>query len=211
MPKVSFTVSARTAKLIGQENFATAEGAIVELVKNGYDADAKNCIIIFQNHGEFAENPTIYIVDNGIGMTSEVIKANWMKIGTDDKLQNYLSEGGRVKTGAKGIGRFALDRLGLSSKMSTVSKKPIEGSIWKVEWSDFDQLGIAIHEVEADLDNDNDLDLKAELQAQFSSFSSISKLLDEVDFYSGTILKIDSLKDNWDEDSIKSLFDNLEV
>jgi signal transduction histidine kinase len=211
MPKVSFTVSARTAKLIGQENFATAEGAIVELVKNGYDADAKNCIIIFQNHGEFAENPTIYIVDNGIGMTSEVIKANWMKIGTDDKLQNYLSEGGRVKTGAKGIGRFALDRLGLSSKMSTVSKKPVEGSIWEVEWSDFDRLGIAIHEVEADLNNYNDLDLKAELQSQFSSFPSMSKLLDEVDFYSGTILKIDSLKDNWDEDAIKSLFDNLEV
>ena len=211
MPKVSFTVSARTAKLIGQENFATAEGAIVELVKNGYDADAKNCIIIFQNHGEFAENPTLYIVDNGLGMTSEVIKTNWMKIGTDDKLQNYLSEGGRVKTGAKGIGRFALDRLGLSSKMSTVSKKPVEGSIWEVEWSDFDRLGIAIHEVEADLDNDNDLDLKAELQTQFSSFSSIAKLLDEVEFYSGTILKIDSLKDNWDEDAIESLFDNLEV
>jgi len=48
MTKVSFTVSARTAKLIGQENFSTADGAIVELVKNGYDADARNCIIIFE-------------------------------------------------------------------------------------------------------------------------------------------------------------------
>lgn len=142
MPKVSFTVSARTAKLIGQENFATAEGAIVELVKNAYDADAKNCIIIFKNHEEFTENPVIYIVDNGIGMTSDVIKTNWMKIGTDDKLQNYMSEGGRVKTGAKGIGRFALDRLGFSSEMRTVSMEPAEGTIWRVEWSDFDRLGV---------------------------------------------------------------------
>lgn len=211
MPKISFTVSARTAKLIGQENFATAEGAIVELVKNSYDADAMNCIIIFQNHNEFAKNPTIYIVDNGVGMASDVIKANWMKIGTDDKLQNYMSDGGRVKTGAKGIGRFALDRLGLSSEMHTLSKNPVEGSIWKVEWSDFDRLGIAIHEVEADLENNNDLDLKAELQSQFSDFYPIGELLNELDFKSGTILKIDSLKDSWDEEAIKRLFDNLEV
>ncbi|AEE51084.1 ATP-binding protein [Haliscomenobacter hydrossis] len=211
MSKVSFSVSARTAKLIGQENFANAEGAIVELVKNGYDADAKNCIIIFQNHGHFADAPTIYIVDNGVGMDGEVIKNNWMKIGTDDKLENYLSEGGRVKTGAKGIGRFALDRLGLSSEMYTVSKEPIEGSIWKVEWSDFDRSGIAIHEVEADLENDNNLDLQSELQSQFNEFAPIANLLDDIDFSSGTILKINSLKDSWDEKTIKSLFDNLEV
>lgn len=211
MSKVSFSVSARTAKLIGQENFANAEGAIVELVKNGYDADAKNCIIIFQNHGHFADAPTIYIVDNGVGMDVEVIKNNWMKIGTDDKLQNYLSGGGRVKTGAKGIGRFALDRLGLSSEMYTVSKEPIEGSIWKVEWSDFDRLGIAIHEVEADLENDNSLDLQSVLQSQFNEFVPIGNLLNDIDFSSGTILKINSLKDSWDEKAIKNLFDNLEV
>ena len=46
MVQIPFTVSARTARLIGQENFANADGAIIELVKNGYDADAKNCIII---------------------------------------------------------------------------------------------------------------------------------------------------------------------
>ena len=45
--KIPFKVSARTAKLIGLENFSTEEGAVIELVKNTYDADAKNCIIIF--------------------------------------------------------------------------------------------------------------------------------------------------------------------
>lgn len=45
--KVPFKVSARTAKLIGLENFSTEEGAIIELVKNTYDADANNCILIF--------------------------------------------------------------------------------------------------------------------------------------------------------------------
>lgn len=45
--KIPFKVSARTARLIGLENFSTEEGAIIELVKNTYDADANKCILIF--------------------------------------------------------------------------------------------------------------------------------------------------------------------
>ncbi|KPM49515.1 sensor histidine kinase [Jiulongibacter sediminis] len=212
MTKVSFSVSARTAKLIGQENFASAEGAIVELVKNGYDADAKNCIIIFQNHDSFSKHPVLYIIDNGVGMTRKVIQDHWMKIGTDDKLQNYLSADGRVKTGAKGIGRFALDRLGQESEMKTISKEePIEKSIWKVKWSDFEQVGVAIHQVKADLDPSDELDIKDELKAQFQGFKEIINVLDKTKFDSGTVLKISPLKDDWNVESIKSLFNNLEV
>lgn len=40
LDKIPFKVSARTARLIGRENVATAKGAIIELVKNGYDADS---------------------------------------------------------------------------------------------------------------------------------------------------------------------------
>src|SRR5687767_1059689 len=49
MSKIPFTVSARTARLIGRENVANAEGALIELVKNCYDADAKKCIVYFDN------------------------------------------------------------------------------------------------------------------------------------------------------------------
>ena len=48
MTKIPFKVSARTARLIGQENFSTAEGAIIELVKNSYDADATHCVVLFE-------------------------------------------------------------------------------------------------------------------------------------------------------------------
>lgn len=44
---VNFNVSARTARLIGRENVATSDGAIIELVKNTYDADSKYCIVYF--------------------------------------------------------------------------------------------------------------------------------------------------------------------
>ena len=47
--KIPFKVSARTARLIGRENIATSKGAIIELVKNGYDADSKVSIVYFDN------------------------------------------------------------------------------------------------------------------------------------------------------------------
>ena len=47
--KIPFKISARTALLIGRQNFSNAEGAIIELVKNSYDADANTCIVVFDN------------------------------------------------------------------------------------------------------------------------------------------------------------------
>ena len=45
--QISFDVSARTAKLIGKENFANANGAVIELIKNSYDADATVAMAVF--------------------------------------------------------------------------------------------------------------------------------------------------------------------
>lgn len=211
MAKIPFTVSARTAKLIGRENFANADGAIVELVKNTYDADARNCIIIFENHGQYSAEPSIYIIDNGIGMTDDTIVKNWMQIGTDDKLQNYQSDKGRVKTGAKGIGRFALDRLGAKAELFTVSKKTNKGYIWNVNWNDFEIIGASIADINADLIEEPNLILEEKLAQNFSFLKKIELLLKEFRFNTGTILKISDLKDKWTDDAIRKLFGNLEV
>ena len=71
--KIYFNVSARTARLIGQENFANAEGAVIELVKNAYDADASFCAIIFDLKDNMHDS-SIYIVDGGNGMDDTVIE-----------------------------------------------------------------------------------------------------------------------------------------
>lgn len=47
--RIPFKVSARTARLIGRENVATSKGAIIELVKNGYDADSPFCVVLVDN------------------------------------------------------------------------------------------------------------------------------------------------------------------
>ena len=139
--KIYFNVSARTARLIGQENFANAEGAVIELVKNAYDADASFCAIIFDLKDNMHDS-SLYIVDGGHGMDDTVIERQWMTIGTDDKLVNSKSSAsGRIKSGAKGIGRFALNRLGKTSLMLTapIGKKKIYE--WEVNWTDFEKTG----------------------------------------------------------------------
>ena len=141
--EVDFNVSARTAKLIGLENFANAEGAIVELIKNAYDADSGSCVVIFDQPEDKSQS-CLYIVDNGSGMTDEVIQKHWMTIGTDDKLVNALSAGkSRVKSGAKGIGRFALNRLGRKTDMWTFPEKGNgNGFLWSVNWQDLERANV---------------------------------------------------------------------
>lgn len=147
--KIPFTASARTAMLIGTENFSNPEGAIIELVKNTYDADSPCCYILFDgNDGQITE---IYIIDYGSGMDISTIQDCWMQIGTDDKQRNVETGNGRIKSGAKGIGRFALNRLGSMATMLT-RKDGQDAFIWNVNWNDFDAPGKKINEVMADLD-----------------------------------------------------------
>ena len=80
----------------------------------------------------FSKNEII-IIDNGTGMTKNTMKTTWMNIATSDKEKNMYSQKGRVKTGAKGIGRFALEKLSLETEVYTknVNDKLID---WSIDW-----------------------------------------------------------------------------
>lgn len=201
--QIPFTVSARTARLIGQENFANAEGAIIELVKNSYDADASVCVIIID-----PVNNSIRILDNGDGMTETTIRTHWMTIGTDDKKINYKTKS-RVKTGAKGIGRFALDRLGKSSVMITKTLES-ESLVWDVDWNQFENTGAVISDIKATLQVGNS-DFWGEI-VEIQNFSGLKEPI--IDYWKeekGTLISIDNLKDVWDEKATQSLYSNLEI
>ena len=64
MEKMKYKISSRTTILLGREGVSRADGAIIELIKNTYDADADFCYIAFD-----LENDVLYILDNGVGMT----------------------------------------------------------------------------------------------------------------------------------------------
>ena len=114
MEKITYQISSRAAILLGRESVSKVDGAIIELIKNTYDADASFCILSFD-----VEHDAIYIIDNGTGMTRDTIQNCWMLIGTDNKKVEYQSKKNRIKSGEKGIGRFALDRLGQVCEMYT--------------------------------------------------------------------------------------------
>ncbi len=236
--KIPFKVSARTAKLIGLENFSTEEGAVIELVKNTYDADASNCIIIFDlkfknekstTEGEGTvekfdkKNSIIYIIDNGIGMNDKIIQNQWMTIGTDNKLYEHTTKAGRVKTGAKGIGRFALNRLGMLTNMislpdqlETIEEELVPnqekvGFDWIVDWKDFDKVGATVSDVQVVLTSKENLNIKQDFTSRFSSYKKVQETIEGINFESGTVIEITELNDDWSEEKLKKLFGNLEM
>lgn len=201
--EIPFSVSARTAKLIGLENFSNPEGAIIELVKNAYDADSKYCFVVFD---QLEDVPSIYILDFGSGMTADTIINKWMCIGTDDKLYNELSEKGRVKSGAKGIGRFALNRLGKISNMWTYTAKG-EGHLWNVDWREFDIPHANVSDIKAHLETISYDQILAKVKSILECFS----LADDIVFEHGTLLEISILNDSWEEQQVQKLYDNLQT
>lgn len=272
--KIPFKVSARTARLIGRENVATSKGAIIELVKNSYDADSPITIVFFDNYyseikesisneeyleliatgvpeqllnkvyirdGELyakqdsidedekkllkmlSKKTVLYIIDLGEGMTQDVIINNWMTIGTDNKAVQYRSNKGRIKTGAKGIGRFALDKLGGTCEMITLFDKTVKrdmdvdgnvtdytGYRWNVNWSSFEVDSATIDTINADL-----VGLKSNSLGDFLHIAhapnSLINLLDHQDLSHGTILKISELRDDWSDYYVNQVFSDMEV
>jgi anti-sigma regulatory factor (Ser/Thr protein kinase) len=114
---------ARLINLIGEELISDEAVAVVELVKNAYDADATKVEVRFE--GSDPDHPSRLVVeDNGIGMDLQTVLGAWLEPGTILKKRNTRSPGGRLFQGAKGIGRFAAARLGIrfSSRLVVVGK-----------------------------------------------------------------------------------------
>ena len=130
MEELKYVIEDSTiAELLGVQNFTNAESAILELVKNAYDAEVLNLTI------KFNENQLI-IEDDGIGMSAEDIKKYWMHIGKSEKKYNIIDKNNknRVLAGSKGLGRFALARLGESVRL--FSKKENNNSVvWSTDWN----------------------------------------------------------------------------
>ena len=198
MAKLPFNVDAYTARLIGRENVSKLDGAILELVKNTYDADASACLIYYEDSTE-----SLYISDNGIGMTEDIIIKHWMTIGNSSKTTDFETLKGRIQTGAKGIGRFALDRIGDQCEMLTISA--VSKLLWSVDWSSF-YSGRAITEITADLsETDSSLatffeNIKNPYAREFIKLKFIT---------TGTVFKINLLRDRWSAETINRIKSKL--
>jgi signal transduction histidine kinase len=114
--------------------------AVVELVKNSFDADATQVNIDFNSIYDKATDNligiTIEVIDDGHGMSFEKVTTVWMTPSTDDKLKRRISPKGRLLQGRKGIGRYAVSMLGNELILETIDKLG-EHTIASIEWDEF--------------------------------------------------------------------------
>lgn len=121
---------ARLITMLGDQLIKNELIALVELIKNSYDADAswvKVSFIDFAQDYSLTATSKIIIEDDGCGMNADILKKHWLNPATPDKLRrkavNAKTEKGRILQGEKGIGRFAIFKLGKSIKITTRRQK----------------------------------------------------------------------------------------
>src|SRR5882672_9371136 len=120
METFKFTVDSALLNELGERLVESVHIALMELVKNSYDADATKVTITFGTTDDGASK--IEIADTGKGMTLDEVRDYWMKIATTNKLKKRFSPVyGRPRTGEKGIGRFCCRRLGSYLELSTIA------------------------------------------------------------------------------------------
>lgn len=138
---VKFKPRARLLLQLGDQLIKNESIALVELVKNSYDADA-NIVNIYMENIDDPSKGIIIIEDDGFGMSPEIVENVWLEPGADFKslLVKYNKPSPkhkRLPIGEKGIGRFGVHKLGGTIELTTRAKGCNEVYV-KIDWSEFD-------------------------------------------------------------------------
>lgn len=129
--------AARLIHTIGSDLIGDSYAALVELVKNSYDADASTVEINFNfTKIDQEEAIVITIIDNGHGMGYDTIINRWLVPATDDKLKRKASPKGRIFQGRKGIGRFAASILGQEMTLTSIDETGEQSTVI-IDWTIF--------------------------------------------------------------------------
>lgn len=134
-----FKPRARMLLQLGEQLIKNESIAIIELVKNAYDADASS-VYVTMSHIDNLENGEIIIKDDGWGMDLDTILNVWLEPGSDSKSKiienNKRSPKGRLPIGEKGIGRFGVHKLGNEIEMITKKEDGKECYV-HINWNSF--------------------------------------------------------------------------
>lgn len=177
---IRFTADAGLVSRLGKELVARQETAVSELVKNAYDADATEVELVFVN----ASDPggTLVIEDNGSGMTRDQLLRGFMRLATSLKIEEPISKRfGRRRAGKKGIGRFAVQRLGDELVLTTQTVEDENAHRLTIEWASYET--------------------EEELQAIPNKIEVLKKERRE-----GTTIEIRGLRDGWSDAQISRVY-----
>ena len=118
-----FTVDTHLFRELGELLVGRDSTALIELIKNAYDADATEVTV----YGERLDNPEeghILVTDNGVGMNTEEFTKGFLRVASRLKelgeRRSILFQ--RRYTGAKGIGRLAAHKLAKKLEIDSVPR-----------------------------------------------------------------------------------------
>lgn len=181
--RLRFRPRARIIRTIGDQLISGPEAAVIELVKNAYDADA-SFVWIRYTPPLLPGEGRISIADDGHGMSLEDIRNKWMEPATPSKISRQLSPSRkRTLMGSKGIGRFAAAKLGRKLALNSVSAGPFRNTevlIPEIDWAIFDG-------------------------DTYLSDVAIEYLLQETDDSTGTEIEVRELSETWTATKLRRL------
>lgn len=190
MLQMPFKPRAQILLQLGEQLIKNENIAILELVKNAYDADAKKVTVNMHSVNSKDEG-YIEIIDDGCGMSVDIIRDVWMEPGNSHKKNlvenNERSQLGRLPIGEKGIGRFGVHKLGKVIELvsKTVGRKEVALNI---DWRIFEKAEYLS-------------DVNIEIQEREPKVFTDGK--------TGTYIKIRKLSTNWSRGMLRNLHRSL--
>ena len=183
--KMRFSVEASHINRLGLELVAKRETALSELIKNAYDADATSVQVELKDYEDVGGS--MKIIDDGSGMSRDVIKSAWMTLSTSSKADSSESPlFRRPRAGRKGIGRFATQRLGETLTLETGVRGESVGHRVRFDWDTEFVQGKKLSDI----------------------WTEIEQIPKDPDAH-GTTLFIGSLRDKWTEASLKTVWKSI--
>lgn len=191
--KLHFDVSSGLKSVLGSELITDDEVAIFELVKNSFDASAKNVDVFF-------DSDSIIISDDGDGMTMDDVRSKWLFVGYSAKREQNRGadfrdaiEARRHFAGSKGVGRISSDRLGALVTLQTRARNEVSGPVHRidVDWSLFDENHLVRFE---------------EIGVDYNDTAKSFEIPDRIrKLKHGTVITVSQARRIWDRDSILRL------
>ena len=196
--KFNFDVSAY--RLLGRELITDRITALFELVKNSYDSNANHVSIEFIKINPINDESKIIITDDGFGMDFSDVKNRWMVIGTSSKRRERRTPApyNRLVSGKKGVGRFAVDKLGAKLILKTKKKGTNKLFCIETDWVNYSNI------------EQQQLTINFEKDKEFFTDIKNKYWLEDAEFEKhGTTLEISKISEEWSEKDITRAYKEL--
>jgi anti-sigma regulatory factor (Ser/Thr protein kinase) len=215
---------ARLITMLGDQLIKNEVIALVELIKNSYDADAnwvKVSFVDFNDDFTINTNSKIIIEDDGCGMNTTILEKHWLNPATPDKLKRKAiketTNKGRILQGEKGIGRFAIFKLGKTISITTrrqcqdadgnfIEEGENDENVLTYMFSKYDENFLTEDGKEKELFLDQ-LGVYLDTEKPIKIVEKIIKLgahdVERKPY--GTIIEISDLKSNWSDSKVEKV------